>query len=204
MPKMPSESASETDPYVARLMRRLDRYNCRTEFNRLIALGVRKEELLRRLICLAAYSPKLEPRKPSERMARHYAGTLRETARLLEKLSSHYYGYLLSGSDWRQTLQLPHLLREYADRLENWPGSIEARWQPVRTTAMCQLVWCVKNDTGQYHDALVAPLIAALIFEGKSYAEAFKQWRNRHTSDIDTLGPLNVLPHIPRPPHKLR
>jgi len=43
---------------------------------------------------------------------------------------------------------------------------VESRWEPVKTAAMSQLVWYVKETTGQYHDGLVAPLIGALIYNG--------------------------------------
>jgi len=78
---------------------------------------------------------------------------------------------------------------------------VESRWEPVKTAAMSQLVWYVKETTGQYHDGLVAPLIGALIYNGNWDTDSLKQWRQRHVSEIRRLGPLRVLPVLPRPPH---
>ena len=69
---------------------------------------------------------------------------------------------------------------------------------------MSQLVWYVKETTGQYRDSLVAQLIGALIYKGQWDTDSLKQWRKRHTSEIRRLGPLTVLPVLPWPPHNLR
>jgi len=96
-------------------------------------------------------------------------------------------------------------LSEFADHLEQLPRRIEPRWEPIKVAAICQFVWLVKRSTNAYHDALVAPIIGALLFGGRWDEDALKQWRKRHTLDIEVLGPLApALPIVPGPARKFR
>lgn len=189
--------------YYKRMFDRIDRYRCRSEFDELVRLGANREELMKRLVRVSGYSAAMEPRKPDKRRTKQWAKRIRATAKLLTELDEHRYGRMLLGSDWRQTRNLPTMLSEYSARLEQWSDQIEPRWEPLKTAAICQVIWFVKNSTGRYQDALVAPLIGAFLYRGELYPEALKKWRERHRSDIQRLGPLDVLPVIPRPPRKM-
>jgi hypothetical protein len=101
---------------------------------------------------------------------------------------------------FREILAWPQALYEYADRVEKLPEHVQIRWEPVKVAAMSQIVWYVEQKTGSYHDTEVSELLSAL--DDGWTPDALKEWRNRHEHEINSLGPLEVLPILPRPPRK--
>lgn len=162
-------------------------------------------ELLRRLRNISAYDPRREPRRYSEKEARAACQSIRKAADLIERLNKRPDSAVLQGESWRLTHALPELLRNYARRVQELPKHLQQKWEPFKVALISQLVWYVKDKTGSYYDEEVSALIGAFLENRKSKrrgdwtATALKQWRARHASDIAHLGPLAVLPLLPRP-----
>jgi hypothetical protein len=102
------------------------------------------------------------------------------------------------GEDWREALGLPKKLRDYAACVKDMPRRVASRWNPIETSAMCQIVWYVKKTTHSYHDEQVSALIGAVL-EKSYYPDALKRWRSNHAQDIRAFGDLDILPWFPRP-----
>jgi hypothetical protein len=189
---------------VERVMAALRKYHCESHVDRLVKAGADRDELLRRLLLLVDYSPKLEPRRLTSRETSAHARKIRDTADLIEFLNEGPHNVLLLGPVWQEALTLPTRLRELADRVQRLPEEVDPRWEPIKVAAQCQLVWVVKQATGRYHDDEVSALIGALLHGGQWDVDSLKQWRSRHATDIQKLGPLVALPRLPKPPRKYR
>jgi len=173
-------------------------------FDRLCAAGANREQLLRRLWALQ-HLPNA-PRRLSKREARARAKTIRATAKLIEELVSGSErlppllgGSRLLGGDILLTLNLPKLLQTFAEQVDQLPVLVAEKWEPLKTAAMCQLVWYVKHTTGAYHDEELSALMGTIMNQ-ELFTEGLKQWRSRHKKEIRSLGPLEVLPYLSRPP----
>jgi hypothetical protein len=191
------EWSADAANYSKRIFECLNRYHCKARFDRLVKLGAKEDELLRRLRALATYSPGREPRTPKTRTTRAQAKKIRSAADLMESLNREPHSALLLESDWKDTRSLPDKLRRYATRLEQLPKLVDPRWEPIKVALISQLVWYVKQSTGRYRDTEVSALIAALLYSGNWDPESLKQWRTRYKVDISKAGPLEVLPVTP-------
>lgn len=67
--------------------------------------------------------------------------------------------------DFHEQTLLPYLLRDYANALEKYLEELRTlRNHPLRTSALCQLIWHVKERTHKWHDPEVSELVAADLF----------------------------------------
>jgi hypothetical protein len=102
--------------------------------------------------------------------------------------------------DWHEQFLLPCFLRDYAEALERYLTDLRTlRKNPVRTAALCHLIWHVKEKTGDYHDREVSALINAAenAPNDKAYVQsAHARWRQRNERLIGRLGPLQLYPAI--------
>lgn len=191
--------------HYPKIFHTLDEYSVTSSLNRLLDYpGVDGNELLRRLRNLGAYNPRGELRKYSRKRALADCKIIQDAADLIEQLNGRPDSAVLHGEPWHLTHRLPEVLRNYARRLGELPYSVQERWEPKKVALISQLVWYVHQRTGKYHDAQVAELIGVFMDNKKSKrrgdwsAEGQKEWRKRHASDIERLGPLLVLPSLPR------
>jgi hypothetical protein len=98
--------------------------------------------------------------------------------------------------DWREQVLLPRLLLDYTDALESHLNQLRSlRNHPLRTSALCQLIWHVKATTNERHDAEIAQLVHAA--ERRSYSNPYTQtahakWCERNKGQIERLGPLSI------------
>jgi hypothetical protein len=193
---------TNADNRYHRVMEKLRDFSAEQDFERLCEMGADRDRLLQRLFALTSRPP--EPIRLSRTMARSIAKRIDSTAKLIAELNGHrvdshrILGDVL-GEDYRTTLALPELLRAYAGRVKRLPDIAAEKWEPVRTGTMCQLIWYVKHSTSGYRDREVASLISATSNDEFS-TEGLKQWRSRHKKEIRSLGPLEILPYLPRPP----
>ena len=207
-PQKPKQRSSQQSPPSSELadliFKTLEKYNVKASLDRLLACeGVDREELLRRVNTLRSYRPEMEPRKYPKRKARDTARRIRHTADLVQSLNEdRATGVALLGDNWHLTAALPGLLRSYAQRVERLPDYVQEKWEPIKVAAIGQLVWYVKTQTGAYHDEDVSAIVGAFMYHGKWSAEALKQWRTRNAAAIQRLGPLTILPLIPRSPKR--
>lgn len=209
------------------VLERIRDYAAAQNLRQLVHHGASREELLNRLAILFLYSGSSATmelhRLPSKR-AKSQAQTIRQTANLVASLNRRLdNGSLLEiiqvrrnaplpndlsafATSWniafsyREILCWPQALREYADRVEALPKTVKIRWKPVQTAAIAQIVWYVKQSTRRDCDVDLAPLIGAVGFDRSWTAANMKKWRTRHRLEIRKLGPLSVLPVLPRPP----
>jgi len=189
----------------ASISSKLEKYNATINLDRLSSQdGLRDDvdrvELRRRLRNLSAYSPDLEPRKYPKRRARDEARYIRNAANLIQDLNDRCGYSVLLGENWHLTKALPGLLRDYAQRVEKLPEEVQEKWEPVKVAAISQFVWYVETRTGSNYDEDVSAIIGAFLKDGLWNASALKQWLTRNARAIDSLGPLNILPVIPRSP----
>ena len=185
-----------------RTLARLRDYDVYESYVFLCKKGADPEKILTRVAALVSYSPKVEPRRLDRRKVESYANRIEATAELMEYLNGpRVLGTdFLSSGDWRETWAIPSRLREYAARLQCLPSEVAERWEPVKTAAICQLIWYVKDSTHTYRDEHVSALIGAALKDGSYTTGAHKEWRNRHGREIADLGPLEIMPHLSRPP----
>jgi hypothetical protein len=188
------------------IFKTVEEYGAINSLDRLLdCAGVDGDELLRRLRNIHAYDPRRELRKYSTREAQVASQNIQDTADLIERLNQRGDSAALDGESRHLTHALPELLRNYAGRVKRLPHYVQERWEPKKVALVSQLVWYVAEATGTYHDEEVSALVGALLISrrgrplGEWSATALKQWRTRHEIDIEMLGPLFVLPHIPRP-----
>jgi hypothetical protein len=212
-----SDRSSDRNQQV---LARLREYSVQQKFEDLVRAGAEREQLLKRLQVLS--NPPRELQRLSKRTAKSFAQEIRQTADRIEQLNSRLdssplhipmrlrrqihlpTGFGKAGWEvaltYREILCLPEAMREYASRVEKLPNSVEARWKPIQTAVIAQLVWFVKESTKNYHDEKVSALIGAILWDGKFSADALKLWRSRHSKEIDELGPLTIFPYLLRPP----
>jgi hypothetical protein len=203
-----------------RVLARLRDYAADQNLENLVRAGADRMELLKRLCVL--YQPPTELQRLSKREAQSLAQRIRQNADLIESLNSRPDNNPLleaihvrreiplpSGFEkqcwqisfsYREILCWPEAMREYASRVEVLPRYVQGRWQPIQTAAIAQLVWYVKASTKKDHDEDVSPLIGAVLRDGNYSADALKLWRSRHRTEIGELGPLSILPFLPRRP----
>jgi hypothetical protein len=179
---------------------KLREFEADAALDRLSKLGADRKELCNRLAPLLTHLARVGLQRLSMRKAMTYANSIRVTADLIETLNRRRDRDFLLGEDYRCTLEIPVKLREFADRVRNLPRAVSPRWNPFRVTAISRIIWYVKTTTGGYHDELVSALIGPFVPNENFSTEALKQWRARHREDIRSLGPLDVFPHLLRPP----
>jgi len=98
--------------------------------------------------------------------------------------------------DFHEQTVLPCLLRDYANALEKYLEKLQTlRNHPVRTSALCQLIWHVKERTLKWHDVEVSDLVAAAE-ERENNPKAHERWRRQNGGLIKRIGPLEVYPAI--------
>jgi len=206
------------------VLQKLKDYSATQNFEHLIERGADREELLFILTELNGYDPKKnEPRRVSSKEARAYAKRIADTADLIEQVRKRARHAPLD-SDFRTTLPLPkallklapeqgvahftgnhlrtlpQLLREYARRFESLPQSFEEKWKPFKTSLLSQLIWYVKRRTKKYYDNDVSAVASAVLNDDDLTPQAVKQFRTRNAASIRRLGPLQVVPILPRRP----
>ncbi len=217
-----SPKSTLADSTSKKVLETLKKHNCKARLDLLVESGADRDDLLRRLLAFASYSPRIELRRLTKRQANAAAKKIRDVADLIKSLEHDPSCSSLSATpidvsrqvappefrlppmrtqfSFREIPAWPQALYEYADRVEKLPEHVQIRWEPVKVAAISQIVWYVEQKTGSYHDAEVSELLSAL--DGVWTPDALKEWRNRHEHEINSLGPLEVLPILPRSPRR--
>lgn len=106
------------------------------------------------------------------------------------------------GENWRETMALPQELHEYADRVESLPKYVQEGWEPQKTAVISQLVWYLKKSTRKARYQEAATLLDFFHIPGVWNTTSLKSWCSRHKEEIRQLGPLEIIPVLPRPLRK--
>jgi hypothetical protein len=232
------QSPATNAPWKEAILGRIREHAAEQALNKLERWGANREQLLTRLLHVSlAHNDRsrMELQRMKQRTARAHAESIRQTADLIASLNRRVDNATLLGTievvhnvvppsdplskmnpPWhvkfshREIICWPEALRDYADHVESLPRQVKARWEPVRTAALSQLVWYVSQSTGQPRYGPVSELIEAILDKRASAqittfdALKLKKWCERHYREIQLLGPLTSLPVLLNPPRGKR
>jgi hypothetical protein len=158
-------------------------------FEELCAKGCDAQDLLW-LLAACSGSPSPEPDRVSlimgsnTRQLKAIVKEFRQCAARIDSINSAIVGQIFSAAKLRLPYRLPAELREFAT-LADFVARLN--WNTYWTVAKKQLIYYVKQKTGQYHDKRVAEFVATVTDRDYYDQKTHSKWREDNLTSASRL-----------------